>query len=319
MDEPPAGVTYEDSRPSLRAIAAGAAIVIAGIALAIAVAAWVVWAGPAPANAPNNASPPEIRGPALETAPRGSLREYRREKAGASSGPDPTRGVAFEQRVGAALPAALRLDDEAGSPLRLGDALAGKPSVLLIGYLQCRDLCDVSLAGATEALREARLVAGRDYRGVFVSVDARDDALARAAARASRIAAAERDGWHFLGADAHAVAALANAAGFRYRSDDAGGFAHPAGLIVLTPRGTISRYFFGVRFDPQALRRALDDAGREATGGWAEHVLILCSHLDPLTGRYSDAILDALRALIALVAAAGAAWLWRARRKSRAA
>jgi hypothetical protein len=31
-------------------------------------------------------------------------------------------------------------------------------------------------------------------------------------------------------------------------------FAHPAGLVVLSPDGRVSRYFFGVRFDAADLR-----------------------------------------------------------------
>jgi len=89
---------------------------------------------------------------------------------------------------------------------------------------------------------------------------------------------------------------------------------------VLTPQGVVSRYFFGVRFDPDEVRRALEDAGQGGTGSLSDRLLLLCYHFDPLTGRYSATIMDVLRALGIASLLVAAFVLARARaRKRRAA
>jgi protein SCO1/2 len=203
--------------------------------------------------------------------------------------------VAFEARPGAAVPAALSFRE---SPLVR--YLGAAPVVLVLGYESCVNLCGMTLEGASEALRRTGLAPERDYTALFVSIDPRDE---KAAPR-------RRPGWHFL-TGAAAAARVAQAVGFRYRFDQASGeFAHPAGFVVLTPQGRVSRYFEGVRFDPAELKRSLLDASRgEARGGF-EGFLLRCFR-DPDNGRNTATVLAAVRiALIAFLLGFG--WVaWR--------
>ena len=213
----------------------------------------------------------------------------------------PQQGVAFEQRVGHGLPLALELRDEAGRPIALSRALGSVPAVLVLGYLHCRDLCSIVLTDAVRALDASGLAAGRDYRALFVSIDPADDAPALAAARRDRVPEADRAAWRFLGRDAPAIGRLANAIGFRYRADPAGGaFAHPAGFVVLTPQGTIARYFNGVKFAPRDLRLALVQAGAGKIGAISDRIALLCYHFDPSKGRYTITVMRVLDGVIAL-------------------
>lgn len=234
-------------------------------------------------------------------------------------GPDLLEGVGFDQRPGAQLPREAAFVDEGGRHLTLGQALDGKPSVLVLGYLGCRDLCPTTLAGVTRALDASGLAPGRDYRGLFVSIDPRETAADLARAKRERIAAADRGAWTFLRGDGAAIAALAKAAGFRYRYEpERDAFAHAAGFAVLTPRGEISRDFLGMAYDPASLGSALRAAGGGAVARPASPLLLLCYHFDPLTGRYTLAILDMLRGVIALFLGAAAFCFWRRHRKPRA-
>ncbi|HET9470312.1 MAG TPA: hypothetical protein VFO24_04345, partial [Usitatibacter sp.] len=105
---------------------------------------------------------------------------------------------------------------------------------------------------------------------------------------------------------------LARADGFRYRYEpERDAFAHAAGFAVVTPEGVISRGFPGVRFDARALGTALRQAGQGGVGAPASPLLLLCYHFDPLTGRYTLAILGWLRAAIAAFLAVAAFWAWR--------
>jgi protein SCO1/2 len=231
-------------------------------------------------------------------------------------GPDIAKGVGFDQHPGAQLPMRLAFVDDAGRATTLGQALHAKPAVLVLGYLACKDLCPTTLAGVTQALDGTGLAAGRDYRALFVSIDPRETAAELGHEKAERIAAKERSAWTFLRGEKPSVEKLAHAVGFRYRYEpDRDAFAHATGFAVLTPEGGISRYFMGVRYDPSQLATALREAGQGSVAPPASPLLLLCYHFDPTTGRYSLAILDILRAVIAALFVAGAAWAWRRRRK----
>jgi protein SCO1 len=234
-------------------------------------------------------------------------------------GPDPAQGVGFEAPLGAQLPVRLTFTDDEGRTLSLGRALGGKPTVLVLGYLACKDLCPTTLAGVTQALDASGLAPGRDYRALFVSVDPRATATDLRREKEARIAAGVRGAWTFLGGSGPAVAQLARAEGFRYRYEPRRDtFAHAAGFAVVTPEGIVSRDFPGVRFDPGALATALREAGQGGVGPPASPLLLLCYHFDPLTGRYTLAILDLLRTAIAVFLASVAFWAWRLRARKAA-
>ena len=113
--------------------------------------------------------------------------------------------------------------------------------------------------------------------------------------------------WHLLTGSGDTIAALTGAAGFRYVYDDATHqYAHPAGVLLLTPGGRIARYFFGFDFTPPQLRQAIEDASEERVASPAARLLLLCFHFDP-AGKYSATILQALRwiavAMLAVVLA----------------
>ena len=238
--------------------------------------------------------------------------------AHAHMGPHPEAGVAFDQHIGAAIPLDARFSDVHGAIASLREAIAGQPTVLVLGYAQCHELCATTVPGVAEALDGARLVADRDYRAMFVSIDAREDARALADV-VSRLPAADRRGWRILGGNDAGVRRLAQAVGFRYRYEpQRDAFAHPAGFVVLTPQGVVSRYFFGVRFDPEEVRRAIGDARQGNTGSLSDRLLLLCYHFDPLMGRYSATIVGVLRAL-GIASLLAAALVFARSRKRRAA
>ena len=72
-------------------------------------------------------------------------------------------------------------------------------------------------------------------------------------------------------------------------------FAHPAGILVLTPDGKISHYLFGVEYSPKDLRLALVDAAQGRLGNPVDQLLLYCYQYDPPPGRYSASILNLVR------------------------
>src|SRR6185312_13444933 len=198
--------------------------------------------------------------------------------------------LSFRQHPGAQLPLNAEVRDDAGRPVSLASEFDGKPTVFILEYLRCQSLCSLVLSGATNALSSAHLVPRRDFSLVAVSIDPRDTTQDAAASRAmySRRFANPRSaaaGIHFLTGSPDEVSKIAGVVGFSYRFDRATNqFAHPAGFVVATPNGRISRYMLGLNPDPATLREALAEAGQGTVDPPAHPLLLLCFGYDPDEG-----------------------------------
>jgi protein SCO1/2 len=209
--------------------------------------------------------------------------------------PEQIARVGIEQKLGATIPLNLDFRDETGAPVRLGNYFGGKPVLLVLAYYDCPNLCTLVLNATLNSVRDLRLEAKRDFEIVVVSIRPNESSRLAAAKKHTYTARyghpGTADGWHFLTGDAEPIRQLADAVGFRYEYDPKSNqFAHASGIVVLTPMGKVSRYFFGIEYAPAELQRALTDAGRGNTGSLAQRLLLLCFHYDPHRGRYTLAI-----------------------------
>lgn len=212
----------------------------------------------------------------------------------------PLGEVDFEQKLDAAIPLDLPFRDETGRPVRLGDYFGDRPVVLSLVYFDCSMLCSYVLDGEVRALDGLGLEPGADFEIVTVSFDPRDTPEEAAREKASYLRRYGRAGagpaWHFLTGEPASIEALTDAVGFRYRRDEKNDrFAHAAGIMVTTPDGRLSRYFFGVDYDPSDLRLALVEASDGGIGSPVDRILLYCCQYDPTTGRYGVVIMNVLR------------------------
>ena len=198
--------------------------------------------------------------------------------------------------------------------MRLGDYFGQTPVVLVLGYFECPNLCSTVLDGVLEGLVQAG-VPGDRYRLLALSIDPREgprEAKGRLAAYRSLLAPGTAA--HFLTGSGEATARLAGDGGFPYAWDpEMGQYRHPAGFLVATPEGRISRYFPGVRFDPRDIRLALTEASAGRVGTLSDRLLLLCSHYDPRAGRYTVPVMAAVRAVCLGLALGLGIWIWRRR------
>jgi protein SCO1/2 len=242
-----------------------------------------------------------------------------------AEGPYPTPPeVGFEQRIDERLPLDIELRDERGAPVRLSGLFGGRPVVLALVYYGCPMLCGQVLSGLLSSVRTLTLDAGSAFDIVVVSFDPRETAALAAAKKAAYVERYDRPGgergWHFLTGDAPAIERLTAAAGFRFAYDERlGQFAHPAGIIVVTPDGRLARYFFGTEYSPRDLKLALVEASEGRVGGLADRLMLLCYRYDPKSGTYSATAVSAVRfggaATVAGLAAYIAVMLRRERRR----
>ena len=234
--------------------------------------------------------------------------------------------ASFVQRPGAALPLSAPFTDSQGRAVRLSDELGhdGRPSLLLLGWHRCPQLCGLATQGALEAWRQSGLSPSAT-RLLFVSVDPGETS----ADAASRLGADRGYADMLMGVGGQAppgierlvgspasIHALADSVGFHWTPGDAHArLAHPAGLVVVTPDGHVARYLMGVRFDPAELHDAVGEAAGGRIGAISDRLALLCAHLDPRTGLHSDAVLLATRAVGLATLTALAMFAWRRRRR----
>jgi protein SCO1/2 len=226
---------------------------------------------------------------------------YRRDPGlPASAVPAALREIGFDQNLDQRLPLDLGFVDEAGRRVRLNDYFGRKPVVLAFVYYDCPLLCTQVLNALGSAVDVLSLQPGADFDIVAVSFDPREKPPLAAARKAAFLERYKRPGAaaasHFLTGESGAIESATRAAGFRFVWDERlKQFAHPTGIIVLTPDGRVARYLFGIDYGPRDLRLAIVEASAGKIGSPVDSFLLYCYHYDPMTGRYGLIIMRVLR------------------------
>ncbi len=208
--------------------------------------------------------------------------------------------VGIDQHLNQPIPLNLRFRDERGHLVRLSQYFGLRPVVLVPAYFRCPMLCTQVLHAVARGFSEVPLQLGKDYSILTVSFDPGDTPTGaeqekdEITPRYTRTGA--RAGWHFLTGDQQDISALMKAIGFRYLYfPKTGQFAHPSGIVLLTPHGRISQYYYGVDFKSRDLRLGLVQSAHEKIGTFEDAVLLLCYHYDPRTGKYGTIVFNATR------------------------
>ena len=218
----------------------------------------------------------------------------------ASMRPPGLKNVGIEQHLNEQIPPELTFRDETGKAVRLGDYFGKKPMILNLVYYQCPMLCGEVLSGLESALRVLKFDVGKEFDVLTVSFDPHETPQMAAAKKAEYLKrygrASAAQGWHFLTGPQESIDALTKAAGFQYEYDSASRqFAHATAIMVLTPEGKISQYYYGVEFAPKDLRLGLIQASDNKIGTLVDQVLLYCYHYDPATGKYGAVIMRIVR------------------------
>jgi len=208
--------------------------------------------------------------------------------------------VTFRQRLNDTLPLDAAFTDENGRAVTLGQFFGGKPVILAFVYYQCPMLCIQVMNGLSSALAVMPFKAGQDFEVVLVSFDPRDTPAIAAEKKRAHLEywSSEQDAsaWHLLSGDEATIRRVTSAAGFNYRWDEATQqFAHVSGVLVVTPDGKLSRYFYGVEYSPKELRLALVESGEGKVGSAIDELLLYCFHYDPESGRYGVVVMNLVR------------------------
>ena len=216
--------------------------------------------------------------------------------------PSELLGVGIDQKLDQQVPLDTVFRDESGRAVPLSSFFqTGKPVLLAPVYYRCPMLCTQILNGVASSLKAVSLNPGQDFEILSVSFDPKDTWELAAAKKQTYLRRYGRpntaNGWHFLTGDPANIKALMDAVGFHYKYDPATDqFAHASGIMILTPGGRVSRYFYGVEYAPRDVRLGLVEASHSKIGNPVDQILLFCYHYDPATGKYGAAAVNLLRA-----------------------
>lgn len=213
------------------------------------------------------------------------------------------KDIGIEQRLGEQVPLELSFRDETGQTVRLGNYFGKRPVIISLVYYNCPKLCNLVLNGLVGGLRTLPYTVGKEFDVVTVSFDPSEGATDAVKKKevvmhdyGRRGDASVAAGWHFLTGDKTSIDALANAVGFKYAFDKATNqYAHASGVMLATPEGKLSHYFYGIEYAPRDLKFGLVEASAGKIGNAVDKLTLYCFHYDPTTGKYGPAIMNIMR------------------------
>lgn len=227
-----------------------------------------------------------------------------RPDSGATSNglPPALRDVAIVQHLNEPVPLDTVFRDESGQSVRLGDYFKdGKPVVLAFVYYECPMLCSQVLNDLTGSLKGiSRFSIGKEFTVITVSFDPREGSELAAKKKENYVKRYDREGaaagWHFLTGDEANIKRLTDAVGFKYHWDEASQqFAHASGIMLVTPQGKLSHYFYGLEYSPRDVQLGLIESSQNKIGSLTDQLPLFCYHYDPATGKYGLWVMGIVR------------------------
>lgn len=233
-----------------------------------------------------------------------------------------TAGLAFDQKLDAQLPLDARFKDHNGRDIELGEVFGKGPVVFALAYARCPNMCTVIYRETFQTLAKVKFDVPDAYRVVFMSIDPAETPAAAAKKRNTYLKTYNRpdleEATYFLTGDETQVRRVADAIGFTYRYDErTGQYVHPSGITVVTPKGKVSRYLYGIHYNPNDLRLAMVEASENKIGTLADHLLLYCYKYDPEQGKYGFVIMSVMRGLSGLTLTALGGFIWTMLRRER--
>jgi protein SCO1/2 len=215
--------------------------------------------------------------------------------------PRELKDIGIDEHLGDHLDLDLVFVDEKGQKKKLSSYITGdKPTVLILGYYECPRLCGLVFNGFSLTAKSLQWSIGDEYNVITVSINPKETFDLAKQKQANYVKnygrRSAQHGWHFLTGDQENITKLAEQVGYRYKYDKKiKQYAHAAALILLTPKGKISRYLYGIDFKHNDLKLGLLEASEGKTGTVAEQLLLFCFQYDPDAQGYSFTIIRLMK------------------------
>jgi len=196
--------------------------------------------------------------------------------------------VGIVEHLDTIIPLNLTFNDEQNRPVQLKDII-DKPTILTLVYFDCPGICPQLLSGVSDAVEKLDMQLGKDFQIVTVSFNY-DDTPVKAVERKQNFLGKHskpfESEWHYLTGDSANIYALTNAVGYKF--ERAGnGFIHPSCIMVVSPKGKITRYLYGLYFLPFDVKMALIESQKGLSRPTINRIYEYCFTFDPEGRRYT--------------------------------
>lgn len=206
--------------------------------------------------------------------------------------PPELRGLGVDERLGQKISLDNSFKDESGKEVQLAQYFDGKKPVLLsLVYYSCPSLCNLILNAQLDTLKKLDWSVGNQFRIITVSIDPKETPALASAKKESYLkeygrAGAEAD-WHFLTGTKDNIDKLAQEMGFKFKwVEETQQYAHGSAFFILTGDGLISRYIYGLTYEPKMVRMSLLEAGQGRIGTFMDKLVLFCFHYDATQKKY---------------------------------
>ena len=216
---------------------------------------------------------------------------------------NPATDIRFDQRLNNQITTTNTFRDETGATVPLSRYFTGKkPVILVMPFYKCPGVCSAMLDGIVNSITDKRnpFVVGRDFEMVSVSIAPTETPELAAAKKKEYLSGlgvpGAEAGCHFLVGDEANIKKLAGEIGYVFKYDKkSDNYAHASGIVVLTPDGHVSHYFYGVEYPAGQMKLALTEAGQGKIGTPVDQIILACYHTDPATGKYGIMLFKVLQ------------------------
>lgn len=168
--------------------------------------------------------------------------------------------------------------------------LIDKPTILNLVYYECPGICSPLMNGISDFVEQLQMEIGKDYQVLTVSFDPTEGTELASRKHTNYMKMIDRDidetGWTFYTADSADIDKLTNSVGFKYMKTSDELYAHSSTLVVMSPKGKITRYLNGTYFLPFEVKMSLVEASKGKTGSTINKVLQYCYNYDPKGQKY---------------------------------
>ena len=210
--------------------------------------------------------------------------------------------IGVTEHLGEKIDLGLKFRDENNNEVTLRDFMKdGKPMLLSLAYYTCPSLCNYHLNGLVDSFKQIQKPMGSEFKLVVVSIQPNETSVLATTKKAQYLKIYNRPegdaGFHFLVGNEPQIAELAKEVGFKYRWDaDEKQYAHASVAYVLTPDGHLSRYLYGIVFNPKDVRLSMVEASSGKIGTLTDQLILYCFHFDPKASKYTLAAFNLVRA-----------------------
>ena len=221
----------------------------------------------------------------------GSFKSLAEKSYRADEIPHPLRGITVKEKLSDFIDFNLIFTNEQGQSLKLKEYFGSEPILMTIVYYNCPSLCNFHLNGLFEGLEKLSGYWTAPYQFVIISMDSTEKASLAKEKKTNylnQFKGLRGENIHFLTGSEDSIKKLSDSLGFSFRWDEeTEQFAHSPVAYTLSPKGMISRYLYGVTFEPRTLKLSLLEAGAGKTGNMIDRILLFCYRFNPKENKYT--------------------------------